>query len=105
MFTDQSEFLVMRTGNVTAKTALMGRTAIHVKKTSTITRFASLAIVIQLVSLPDLLDVDPSQSASYVNARKGFKDEFAINVDHFTGISQLLTKTVVKSVIALQVHI
>lgn len=72
------------------------------KKTFTIIRFVNLAIVTQAVLLQDSMAAVPSLSpkASCVSARKEFKEEFAINAAHSTGISQLLILMDAKNVIA-----
>lgn len=72
--------------NVTVKTALMAKIATRAKKIITITHFASLVIVILLVSLPSLLDAVQFLLVNCVNVRNVFKEEFAINVDLSIGI-------------------
>jgi hypothetical protein len=77
--------VIMRVSAI-AKTTLMAKRVICVRRISTIIRCVSRAIVIQPVLLPNLRDVVLCQQVNCVNARSECKAEFAINVDHFIGI-------------------
>lgn len=84
----------------TVSAASMEKRAVRARKITTIIRSASRAIVIQLESLQSLLVADLYQLENCVSARSEYKEEFAISVDHCTGILTHPTQTVVKSAIA-----
>lgn len=99
-FTARTEFRVTTKVSATVSAASMEKRAVRARKTTTIIRFASRAIVIQLESLQSSLVVDLSPLENCASARSEFKEEFATSVDRSTGISTHPTQTVAKSAIA-----
>jgi hypothetical protein len=83
---DQLEFLVIMKDSATVRTTLMERPVTHARRIITISHFARAVTVIQLELSRNLLVVDQFQLVNCVNVKNAFKEEFAINVDHFIGI-------------------
>lgn len=81
----QSGFLATLMVNVTVIQTLTGKIAILAKKITTTIHFVNLVIAIQLESLLNLLDVDQFQLVNFVSAKREFKGEYVISVDHSIG--------------------
>jgi hypothetical protein len=76
----------------------MEKHATRARKTTIIIHCAKVVIVIQRVLSLNSLVVDPCQRENFVNVKREFKEEFAINADHCTGISMLVILMVAKNV-------
>lgn len=79
------ELLAIMMVNVTANTISMAKTATRVKRISTTIHSVRAAIVTQQVSLLNSLVAAQCPLENFVNVKNVFKEEFAINVDHFIG--------------------
>ena len=83
---DLVDFLATMKDNVNVNTTLMAKLAINAENLSIISQLVKIVIVILRVLSLNLQDVAQYQLVNYVSAKKEFKEEFATNVDHFTGI-------------------
>jgi hypothetical protein len=72
--------------NVTVNIILMEKLAIFAKRISTTIHFAKAATVIPQVLSLNLQDAAQYPLENFVSVKSVLKEEFAINVVHFTGI-------------------
>lgn len=79
-------YLVTMKDNVNVRITSTERLVTSVKRVSTTSPLVKNATAIQLGLLLSLLDADRFQPENFVNARREFMAEFAINVDRCIGI-------------------
>ena len=93
---DPLVYLVTGKANADVTKTSMVPSVINVKKDSTTSQLAKVAIAILLVSSKPSKDVDLYQLVNYVSAKNESKEEFATSANLSSGIYNLTIQTAAK---------